>query len=64
MGLTEKHLNEGARIKYIGKTYSFIPQEEEVTFLGFDSNSWRHIWIAYREHKLYLLIGEVDLLIA
>lgn len=62
MGLTEKHLNEGARIKYVGKTYNFIPQEDEVTFLGFDSSSWHHIWISWRHHTLYLLIGEVALL--
>jgi hypothetical protein len=55
-------LAEKARLKYTGKAFNgFHAENPFMTFLGYDSNSWSHIWAEYFGQPHYLSISDIEI---
>lgn len=58
-----QHLKKGQIFKYIGKPFlNFKATEPEVTFLGYDSNGWNEIWVAYKSVPIMILLKDIELI--
>jgi hypothetical protein len=56
-----KKLAVNTRLIYKGKPFDgFDPAEPGMTFLGYDSNSWSHIWTGYKGTNQYISIHDVE----
>jgi hypothetical protein len=63
MAITNQQLNPGTNLRYIGKSFEALnPAKPEMTFLGYDSNSWTDIWVDYGGAKLYVSIYDVEVI--
>ncbi|RCH53698.1 hypothetical protein DJ568_15780 [Mucilaginibacter hurinus] len=53
---------EGLELKYTGSAFAgFIEDNPFVTFLGYDSNGWSHIWVKYCGKPIYMSVHDVEL---
>lgn len=63
MAIIHQQLSPGTKLKYIGKGFAqFDPNKPEMTFLGYDSNSWTDIWVDYDDTKVYISVYDVEVI--
>ena len=61
MSTTNQQLIPGTKLKYTGKGFAgFDTTKPEMTFLGYDSNSWTDIWVDYNGEQNYISVYDVE----
>ncbi|MEJ6979084.1 hypothetical protein WG906_01400 [Pedobacter sp. P351] len=59
----KKQLTEGVKLVYVGKGFEqFHIDFPYMDFLGYDTQGWDDIWVAYRGRKLFISRQDVEIL--
>lgn len=60
--VTKEELLEGLELIYTGKAFKGFKEDNPfVTFLGYDSHGWSHIWVKYGRLKIFTSLKDVML---
>ena len=63
MSATNHQLIPGTKLKYTGKGFAgFDTTQPEMTFLGYDSNSWTDIWVDHNGEQAYISLHDVEVI--